>query len=125
MLKRTAVTGVATALAIGTTALAATPTGGATYKGTIDIPGPGANPKIALKVAADGSKLTAKFDCGDEGKYALKNVPIKNGKFSKKGEIASITANISGKFTSASKAKGELDTIICFINKAPFTARKK
>jgi hypothetical protein len=89
------------ALVITATTAAVPPSSGATYAGrttghksTKPIP-------VKLKVAADGKSL---------------------GGFSKSGNAGGAPLKVSGKFSSATRASGKFDTVICFAGKPSFAA---
>jgi hypothetical protein len=126
MFSRALPAATATALCCAGLAVAAAPTAGGTYSGKVNVPGPDTNaPTLKLKVAGTGKSLKAILDCGSEGNYTMKNVAITNGKFHKKGKIQKIDFEIQGSFKSATKAKGSLDTVLCFVNQGTFTAKRK
>lgn len=104
---------------------AASPTPGQPYIAKVKKANSAKAPTILLEVNSKGSKLNATLDCGDEGSYALKNVPIdSDGAFAKDGKIKGAPFAIDGVFKSARKATGGLDTVICFVgDSATFTAK--
>jgi hypothetical protein len=125
LLTRALIAGLLAVFVAAAVASAAAPTPGGSYSGKLRNANSAAPPKLTLKVAANGSSLKAVLDCGEEGTYTLKGVPIAaDGSFSKTGKVAKVETTISGAFKSASKAKGTFGSIVCFVgDDAKFTVK--
>jgi hypothetical protein len=122
------------ALVMTAVAVAVPPSGGATYTGKTTGH---KSPKpllVKLKVAPDGKSLTFAMTClpskGFRGvvnrqTYSLRGIKINaQGGFSKNGKVEGVPLKVSGKFTSATKASGKFETVICFADKPSFTATR-
>jgi hypothetical protein len=117
------------ALVTAAAAVAVPPSPGATYRGKTSGQRYRSEPiPVELKVAADGKSLTFSIRCQDEGRrwiFSLKGVKVNaQGGFSKTGKSQGVTLKVSGKFASATKASGKLDTGLCWSGDATFTARR-
>ena len=126
VLSRAVPAGAAVLLASAGLAVAAKPTAGGVYTGKVNMEGPDTDaPTVKLKVAADRKSLKFTLDCGENQKYTLKQVPIDGGKFEKTGKIVAVDITVKGRFKTKRKAKGSLDTVVCFASDSTFTAKRK